>query len=260
MEPAFPVADDAGFNSVVVVGAAGQMGALFAQRAHTAGTEVHELDKPLAGPALEAVGQADLVLLCVPLGAIEPVLEDIAPRLKPDTVLADIVSVKVKPLKAMLRAHAGPVVGTHPLFGPLPPDEARVAMTPSGRSADETACERVEAWMRSLGFKTFRTTAEKHDKAMAMVQGLNFVTTIAYLAAMADQEIAPYLTPSFDRRLEAAQKMVTQDAELFETIFEANPFSQDAVRRYRNFLHVAAGGDLDLLVERAQWWWRENKI
>ncbi|WP_235896525.1 prephenate dehydrogenase/arogenate dehydrogenase family protein [Oceanidesulfovibrio marinus] len=259
MEPSFTSADPA-FRSIVVVGAAGQMGALFAKRARALGATVHELDKPLAGPALEAVPGADLVLLCVPLGAIETVLEEIAPLLDPGTVLADIVSVKVKPLKAMLRAHAGPVVATHPLFGSKPPKDARVAMIPSGRVDDEAACARVEAWMRALGFDTFRTTAEKHDQAMAMVQGLNFVTTIAYLAAMADPELTPYITPSLGRRLDAAHKMVTHDASLFETIFEANPFSQDAVRRYRNFLHVAAGGDLDLLVERAQWWWRENVI
>ncbi|MFW5735522.1 MAG: prephenate dehydrogenase/arogenate dehydrogenase family protein, partial [Oceanidesulfovibrio sp.] len=80
---------DAGFQRVVVVGAAGQMGALFADRARAGGAEVFELDKPMAGPALDTVAGADLVLLCVPLGAIEAVLQEIAPRLEPATVLAD---------------------------------------------------------------------------------------------------------------------------------------------------------------------------
>ena len=36
-----------------------------------------------------------------------------------------------------------------------------------------------------LGFAPFTTTAQEHDKAMAYVQGLNFISTVAYLAAQA---------------------------------------------------------------------------
>ena len=111
--------------------------------------------------------------------------------------------------------------------------------------------------MTLLGFDPFYTTADTHDAAVAQIQGLNFVTTLAYLATLAQQpEIEDFLTPSFRRRLDAAESLMNRDAEMFTGLFEANPYGQDAVRRFRNFLHVAAGGDVDLLVDHARWWWR----
>ncbi len=50
--------------------------------------------------------------------------------------------------------------------------------------------------------------------------------------------------------------MITEDASLFTTMFEANPHSLEAVRMFRSYLNVAAGGDLELLSQKALWWWR----
>jgi len=94
---------------------------------------------------------------------------------------------------------------------------------------------------------------------MAYVQGLNFVSTVAYLAAQANHdEFSRFLTPSFTRRLDAAKKLILEDADLFRLIYEANPYSLEAVRSYRSYLNVAAGGDLELLVERAKGWWKDE--
>ena len=53
--------------------------------------------------------------------------------------------------------------------------------------------------------------------------------------------------------------MLTRDAELFSNLFEANPYSQESVRMFRSVLNVAAGGDIELLAERAAWWWRAEE-
>lgn len=249
-------------RSVAVIGGRGQMGNLFVQRSRELGLDVRSLGRPLSDKVLEqGLRGAELVVLSVPVPATREVAERCAAFMRPPQILADVASVKVRPVAEMLKAYAGPVVGTHPLFGPEPPPEARVAIMP-GRPGDETdreACARVTAWFEAMGFACFEATPEEHDSAVAAIQGLNFVTTVSYLAALAEQKhIERFLTPSFQRRLEAAEKMITQDAELFTILFETNPFGQDAVRRYRNFLHVAAGGDVDLLVERAAWWWQDE--
>ncbi len=72
------------------------------------------------------------------------------------------------------------------------------------------------------------------------------------------QYLLPFLTPSFRRRQQAARKMLTEDARLFTGLFEANAHSHEAVRQYRQMLNLAAAGDIDLLCQRAAWWWPED--
>lgn len=236
------------------------MGRLFVERAEAAGISVAGLDRPLTDEAMaRGVAGADMVLLAVPTAAMREVSERCARAMGPDQILADLCSVKTGPLADMLAAHAGPVVGTHPLFGPNPaPGDTRVAMVP-GRG--DEAFKAVTAFMQRLGFTTFDTDADEHDLAMASIQGLNFVTTVSYLATLAGRpEIEQFLTPSFNRRLEAARKMLTEDGELFSSLVEVNPFTQQAVRNFRSMLSIAAGGDIELLCSRANWWWRHDRI
>jgi prephenate dehydrogenase len=246
-------------RTLAVVGARGEMGAMFVSRAKAAGCEVRTLDKPLVEKAArEALAGADMVLLCVPIDAMGPVLGILAPLLTKTQILCDVCSVKATPLRQMLAVHEGPVVGTHPLFGGvLPaPEDRRVAVCP-GRG-DEALAE-VSAFMERLGFISFTVSAREHDQGQSLVQGLNFVTTVAYLATVASHEgVLKFVTPSFRRRLEAARKMCLRDAPMFEAMFESNPASQEAVRIFRSHLNVAAGGDVDLLVERARWWWSDE--
>ncbi|MGE4292610.1 MAG: prephenate dehydrogenase/arogenate dehydrogenase family protein [Desulfovibrio sp.] len=242
-------------GTIGIIGARGRMGTLFAGRAVAAGRSVVGLDQPLEPEGLARLGDCGLVLLCVPVPALGEVLAAIVPHMAPGTVLADVCSVKILPLRAMRRAWNGPVVGTHPLFGPVIPEgfEPRVAVTPD-RDADPAP---VLELLREMGFAPFLSTAEEHDRAVAYVQGLNFISTVAHLAAMRQVEgIENYLTPSFQRRLDSAHKMLVEDAGLFETISESNPQLQETVRQFTGFLNIAAGGDLDLLAERARWWWR----
>ncbi len=244
---------------IAIVGARGQMGALFARAFHKAGYAVTTLDRPYTEEAIrEAVSGADMVLISVPVTATKDVASTLAPHMKAGAILCDVCSVKVNPLQAMLDAYSGPVVGTHPLFGPVIPEgfDPRVAVAP-GRG--EGAAEAVSEVFARSGFSPFASTAEEHDRAMAVVQGLNFITTTAYLAAARQTPaIEKFRTPSFERRLEAARKMLTQDRELFQLISEDNPFLQETVRQFTAYLDLAAGGDLDLLSARASWWWRDT--
>lgn len=247
-------------DRIVIVGCRGRMGAMLLERLGAAGCAVTGVDQPFEETEVaEACRGAALVLLCVPAAVLERVAARITPHMGPDAVLADITSVKVRPMEAMEHAWPGPVVGTHPLFGPCPaPDmELPVAVTP-GTRAGESDIVFVERMFARMGCRTFRSAAALHDEAMAAIQGLNFISSVAYFATFAGREdLLPFITPSFRRRQEAARKLLTEDAELFEGLVEANPFSQDAVRRFRRFLSLAAAGDISLLADRARWWWKE---
>lgn len=82
--------------------------------AFTRGMVDHAAASPVA-----AAAQADLVVLATPLGAMAGVLQDIAPHLRPGTVVTDVGSVK-KPVMAAAQAAlapSNPFVGGHPMAG-----------------------------------------------------------------------------------------------------------------------------------------------
>ena len=206
----------------------------------------------------EAVQGAAIVLLAVPAAVLPSLLNQLTPMLSERQILADIISVKMHPLRQMERRYAGPVVGTHPLFGPDPlPEDMLTAVVP-GKNAEEQDILLVEGLFALMGSRTFRTTAQEHDRGAAYVQGLNFISSAAYLASLSErQDIMPFLTPSFRRRLESARKLLTEDAPMFQGFTSANPMTPDAIHTFRLFLDLVEGGGLPDVVRRARWWYEK---
>lgn len=247
----------------VIVGARGRMGAMFRRRARSVGVSVEGVDIPFdADTVAAACAEADLLLLCVPVAVLGETLQTFVPYLRPTTIVADITSVKEQPLTLMQRYWQGPVVGTHPLFGPgAHNDEPQPVAIVPGATATEAHVSKVVAFFEAIGCHPFMTTASAHDKAVARIQNLNFITNLVYFALLADDEsLTPFLTPSFRRRHAAARKMLTEDAPMFAGLFDANPYSQEVVRQYSKLLNIASAGDVDLLCNRAVHWWPDASL
>ncbi|MCR4666267.1 MAG: prephenate dehydrogenase/arogenate dehydrogenase family protein [Desulfovibrio sp.] len=245
----------------LLIGGSGRMAQMLATRARERNLAVSAVDRPFAADVMkkETCG-VTFALFCVPALVLKKVLRTVCPFLPKACIVADITSVKEMPVSVMEEVWEGPVVGTHPLFGPKPDDSGPlpVVLTP-GKKATEGALLTTEEFFCSLGFQTFRCTPSRHDEAMANIQNLNFITTLAYFALLANREdLLPFLTPSFHRRMTAAKKMLTEDASMFSGLFEANPHSHEIVRRYRQILNVAASGDIEVLCQRARWWWKDG--
>lgn len=250
---------------VAIIGDRGRMGSMLKRRLEDAGHEARGADLPLDEESLaHACADARAVFLCVPAAALEETARKVVPHLPADCALADITSVKMLPVRTMERVWSGPVVGTHPLFGPQTvAGHYAVTITP-GRGwkekeplpeQDAQAVRLVEQLFESLGWSPFLCSPETHDRAMAAIQGLNYITSLAYFAMTSRKpELLPFLTPSFERRKESARTMLTCDSAMFAGIFAANPMSQEAVREFRSYLNVAAGGDIEVLAELAKKW------
>lgn len=246
---------------ILIVGSNGRMGKMLSARAREAGVEISGIDQPLDAETLAQAAGADMVILCVPARHLESTLKKLVPFLRPGCILADITSVKEAPMRHMEKHWHGPVVGTHPLFGPSPaPGSDLPVCMVKGKNAGEADAQKVRAFFETIGCRVFESDAVDHDKAMAVIQNMNFITNLAFFAATAHhKELLPFLTPSFQRRKDAAAKMLNEDAEMFMGLFEANPHSHEAVRAYRKMLNLAASGDIELLCRRAQWWWDEAR-
>ena len=78
-----------------------------------------ELPVRLTTDFKEAVADADQVLLCVSINALEEVAKTISPALHRGQVVMDICSIKEAPVQVMHENIKGALVlGTHPVFGP----------------------------------------------------------------------------------------------------------------------------------------------
>ena len=152
-----------------------------------------------ADSAAGAVEGADLVILCVPVGAMGAVGAEIGPALKPGAIVSDGGSVKHAVIDA-LAPHlpdgthlvpAHPIAGTEQ-SGP----EAAFAELYDGRwcivtpvpGSDEGAVATVEAFWRGLGSDVERMDPDHHDRVLAVTSHVPHLIAYAMVGTARDLE------------------------------------------------------------------------
>ena len=188
-------ADDSASAStkVVIVGGNGGMGRMMRLYLEAASYEVsvvepedYEVDSKHKAVselkdsvAVERLAAADWCIIAVPINVTADVIKTVAPWLKSTCVLSDITSVKAQPVQQMLEAHAGPVMGLHPMFGPDTYSLVKqVVVAVLGR--DEQRCQFIIEQLKMFGAQVVVCTGEEHDEAMRVIQALRHFTTIVY--------------------------------------------------------------------------------
>jgi cyclohexadieny/prephenate dehydrogenase len=152
----------------------------------------------VADGAGAAVVDADLVILCVPVGAMAEVAAEIGPELAPDTVVSDVGSVKESVLKVLGAALPGVhVIPAHPVAGTEKsgPDAGFSSLfkgrwciiTPPPR-ADEVMVERLSEFWRRLGAKVDLMDAPHHDRVLAVTSHLPHLIAYSIVGTASDLE------------------------------------------------------------------------
>lgn len=138
--------------------------------------------------AAEAVREADIVILCTPVEHIVPLLQEIAPHLKPGALVTDVGSTKAgicTTAQSVSLPNEAAFIGAHPMAGSEKTGlENGSADLFAGRTcfviepapdaplyyADRftTAC----AFWEALGMRLITTHAEEHDRLVAEVSHL----------------------------------------------------------------------------------------
>lgn len=236
---------------IVGFGAFGQLAARYLGQhfditAHDPAPEVAAVARQYGVPlvSLQAVAQAEVILIAAPVAAFEQVVHEIARACTPGALIVDVGSVKLLPAEIMRRLlpHHADIVATHPLFGPQSAAAGiaglKIAVCPiRGRSH-----RRLAAFLRrALGLRVIVTTPDDHDREAAVVQGLTHL--IAKVLTRMGPLPTRMTTRSFDLLSEAVS-MVQHDApEVFDAIEKANPHA-GAVRE--RFFALAAGLSTEL--------------
>ena len=131
---------------------------------------------------VDAVKEADNVIVCVSIDAFEEVVKNIAPNVREEQTIVDICSIKERPV-AIMHQHIkkGLILGTHPVFGPGSPSVKHKAYILTPTNAREHAfAEKYKGWLEKVGARVFIMSPKKHDELMSIVLGLpHFVGLVA---------------------------------------------------------------------------------
>ncbi|MXQ11311.1 prephenate/arogenate dehydrogenase family protein [Microvirga makkahensis] len=160
------------------------------------------------------VKDADLVILCVPVGVCGAVAEAMRPGLKPGCIVSDVGSVKASVI-AQVQPHlpqdvhfvpAHPVAGTEHSgpdagFATLFHNRWCILTPPDG--ADEQAIERVRVFWSAIGSNVEIMSAQHHDLVLAITSHVphliayNIVGTAADLETVTQSEVIKFSAGGF---------------------------------------------------------------
>ncbi|KAB7738765.1 prephenate/arogenate dehydrogenase family protein [Parvibaculum sedimenti] len=164
--------------------------------------------------AADAVKNADLVVICTPVGALGPVAAEIEPHLKRGAILTDVGSVKMAVVRDI-----GPYVPEgvhfipgHPIAGTEQsgPDsgfaelfDGRWCILTPGPGADRDAVAKLAAFWQACGSKVDYMEPKHHDLVLAIVSHLphliayNIVGTADDLETVTESEVIKYSAGGF---------------------------------------------------------------
>jgi len=225
-----------------------------------------DLVDDIADTAGAAVTDADLVILCVPVGAMGAVAEAIAADLPAEAIVSDVGSSKAGVSAALAAAlpdaiviPAHPVAGTErsgPEAGFATLFQGRFCILTPPEGADEAAVARLEAFWQALGAKVERMDAAHHDLVLAVTSHLphliayTIVGTASDLEAVTRSEVIKYSAGGFRDFTRIAASDPTMWRDVFLTNKDAvlemlQRFSEDLTALQR----AIRWGDGDALFE-----------
>ena len=139
---------------------------------------------------IEAVREADCLVLAAPVGVIPSLMEQIAPHIRPDALVTDLGSTKTRIVETGNRIFGGRFVGGHPMAGSERGgidaaradlfDGAAWGVVSDAALAPKSAAARLVAMVTRLGAHPILLDAAQHDRLVALVSHLPHVLSFAF--------------------------------------------------------------------------------
>jgi cyclohexadieny/prephenate dehydrogenase len=204
----------------------------------TKAKEIGLVDAVFPSPGA-AVEDADLVILCSPVGTYAALAAEIAPALKPGAILTDVGSVKGAVVRDV-EGHVPPgvhFIPGHPIAGTEQsgPESGfaelffnRWCILTPLPGADPLAVERLSAFWRACGSNVEIMTPEHHDLVLAITSHLphliayNIVGTAADMEAVTEGEVIKFSAGGF----RDFTRIAASDPTMWRDVFLTN---KDAV-------------------------------
>ncbi|WP_245756600.1 bifunctional prephenate dehydrogenase/3-phosphoshikimate 1-carboxyvinyltransferase [Amphritea atlantica] len=153
-----------------------------------------------AADLLAAAAQADVIVLAVPVKAIETVLAEILPVLRTDTILTDVGSVKGNVVRSATRLFGcvpNRFIPGHPIAGSEKSGVAaadatlfehhKVIITPLPQS-DSDAVTLIARMWQAVGAQVLQMDVERHDEVLAATSHLPHLLAFSLVDTLAQEQ------------------------------------------------------------------------
>lgn len=160
----------------------------------------HGVIDEIASSSADAVKEADLVVVAVPVKATREVLEAIRPALSDTAVLTDVGSTKgsfIQAVRDVFGDWPARVIPGHPIAGSEKSgiraahgdlfERHKVILTPS-ETADSEALERLTRLWEGCGARVLTMSVERHDEVLAATSHLPHLIAFSLVDTLAGED------------------------------------------------------------------------
>lgn len=140
---------------------------------------------------LSLLAEAEIIIICTPIGAIAPTLKQLIPHLSPKAIVTDVGSVK-QPIVAACSPLWSNFVGGHPMAGTAEQGinaaqsnlfrGAAYVFTPTEQTLPSVV-KKLEEMAHSLGAVTYTCSPEVHDRSVAWISHLPVMVSTSLISA-----------------------------------------------------------------------------
>ncbi|KYC44608.1 MAG: prephenate dehydrogenase [Candidatus Methanofastidiosum methylothiophilum] len=222
---------------VGIIGGTGKLGGLFKKIFEEEGHEVLVSSRTTSLSKEELIRKSEIVIVSVPIESTTGVIREIVPFMSEGKLFIDLTSLKVGPINEMLKSKAD-VLGTHPLFAPSIGDiKGQTIILCPERISNKDLYKIFNSILVKKGANIVEMTPEKHDKMMAVIQGLTHFSAIVLCHSLKDLDFDikksfECTSPVYRLTLDMAGRILNQEPELYADISLLNPKTPEILSQY----------------------------
>ena len=187
---------------------------------------------------LNAIKNARIVILAVPISSMEEVCQQISPYISTETIVVDVCSVKEYPIEIMRKTlpPKTKILGTHPMFGPDSVNDTlfgtKLVLCNESVSAD--FLNKVKAYLENQGMRLIEVSPTEHDQAIANTLLLSHFIGNGLLDFGAKEELID--TKGYRRLLRILETVKNDTGQLFKDMNKYNRFARPMREKFLGML------------------------
>jgi len=195
---------------------------------------------------MDKVLKSEIIIICVPISSFEEVIKLISNKVNPNSMIVDVCSVKVHPVKVMKKYLPDKIdiLATHPMFGP---DSTKNGTTFDGlkfiyypvRIKNIDRANLLLTLLEKLGLEIIELTPEDHDKQAAYTHAYAFL--VGKIGMMMEIRKNNISTKGFENLIYNQTAVENDTGQLFHDMMTYNPYSNEMRANFRKTLNEIEG-------------------